>query len=112
MVQLILDLLFPIFSRRYKMDDFVRDLQSRFDNMTVDQIVYLFVPEVLHLKDVYEKRGDEEKVRGCQEVLAYVKTKVELDDFKVFDEFSNPKFIVPSPSEIINKKSPSGIPNN
>ena len=87
-------------------------MKKQVDRMTVDHIVYLFIPEMLHLKDVAIARGDKSMEQGVTEVLKYIKTKVELDDFKVFDETKNPKLIVPSVADIINGKSPSGIPNN
>ena len=92
------------------MDSFVRQMRMQVDRMNADQIVYTFIPEMLHLKDVATKRGDLDMERGVTEVLKYVSTKVELDSFKCFE--LQPKFIVPSVSDIINGKTPVGIPNN
>jgi len=103
---------YPKLSRFISMDNFVKQMQLQVDRMTPDHIVYLFVPEMLHLKDVAIERGDKDMENGVTEVLKYVSTKVELDNFKVFDETINPKFIVPSVSYIINGKTPAGIPNN
>ena len=93
------------------MDKFVSQMNKQVDRMTADQITYLFIPEMLHLKDVAIQRGDKEMELGILQVLKYVKTKVELDNFKVFDETKNPKFKIPTPAEIINGISPAGIPN-
>lgn len=94
------------------MDNFVKDMKIRVDSMTEDQLVYMFVPEIIHLKDIYEKRGDKEKTDGCMEILKYIKARVELDNYKVFDDLGNTKLKVPQPSEIINQKTLKGIPNN
>ena len=93
-------------------DEFLRSLQHRFDSLTEDQIVYLFVPEILHLKDLYEKKGDVEKFKACEEILRFIKTRVELDNFKVVDWPEKTKLIVPTPSEIINAETKKGLPNN
>lgn len=80
--------------------------------MTSDQIVYLFVPELLAMKDIAEDKDDTIRLYEIELVIAYVRTKVELDDFKVFEEFGNTSFIIPSPATIIDGKSPRWIPNN
>lgn len=80
--------------------------------MTEDQLVFLFVPEMVHLKDKALEKGESEAVSKYMEIIAYVKTKVELDSMKIRDDIGNPKFIVPSPDAIINKRSPKDVPNN
>ena len=87
-------------------------MKSRVDSMTEDQLIYMFVPEIIHLKEIYEKQSNQERVDGCMEILKYVKTRVELDNYKVFDGFGNTKLKVPSPSVIINQKTLKDIPNN
>jgi len=94
------------------MDNFIRQMQDRVDTMSEDHIVFLFVPEMLAMKELAEKDRKFEKIAAIDEVLNYAKTKVELDNFKIFQDIYNPKLVVPSPSDIINNKSPNGIPNN
>lgn len=94
------------------MTNFVKQMRDRIDRMTEDQIIYLLLPEMLHFKGVAEEAGDKDRLDDCQQVLDYIKQKVELDNFQVTDVFGNAKFKVPSPSEIVNKKSPSDVPNN
>jgi lipopolysaccharide biosynthesis protein len=94
-----------------ELDPFIENLKNRVDTMSEDQIVYLFVPELLVMKEIAEDLNEIERVMQIDEVLNYVKTKVELDSFKVFD-YKNPKFKIPSPQQIIKGKTPPNIPNN
>jgi hypothetical protein len=91
------------------MDSFIRQMKGRVDLMTPDHIIYLFIPEMLYLKDIAVGRGDKKMEEGITEILKYVSEKVELDQFKCFDI---PKLVVPSPTAIINGTSPKHIPNN
>jgi hypothetical protein len=95
-------------------DPFVEQLKDRVDLMTGDQLVYLFIPEMLAMKDIAESAGEHERCMQIDEVLRYVGSKMELDDFKVFDLgfLKNPELKVPSPQEIIEGKSHKDIPNN
>lgn len=94
------------------MDNFIREMKSRVDTMTEDHIIFLFVPELMAMKELAEKDKNSEKVSDIKEILEYAKTKFELDNFKIFNDNEKPKLIVPSPSDIINRKSPTDIPNN
>ena len=87
-------------------------MKNRVDLRTGDQIIYLFVPEMLAMKDEAERKDNVIRIFEIDQILSYVRTKVELDNFKVFDEFKNTKLIIPEPSEIIEGRSPKGIPNN
>lgn len=84
-------------------------MKGRVDLMTPDHIIYLFIPEMLHLKDIAVKRGDTKMEEGITEILSYVRSKVELEQFKCFDML---KLVVPSPTEIIKGTSPKYLPNN
>lgn len=94
------------------MSSFVDTMKNRIDLMTSDQIIYLLLPELLAMKDIAEDKDDVIKLYEIEQVVEYVRTKVQLDDFKIYEEFGNTKFIVPSPTEIIEGISPKGIPNN
>lgn len=94
-----------------ELDPFVETLKNRVDTMTEDQIIYLFVPELLVMKELAEEAHEIERVMQIELVLEYVKTKVELDNYKVFD-FGKPRLRVPSPDQIIKTKTPPNIPNN
>jgi len=94
------------------MSQFIETMKNRIDLMTSDQIIYLFIPELLAMKDIAEEKQDDEKVYEINIIVAYVKTKVELDEFKVHEDFGNTSLIVPPPSHIIKGKSPKWVPNN
>ncbi len=95
-------------------DSLVRNLKNRVDRMTVDHLIYLFVPEILDQRNRALKKADFEKADQYSEVLKYVGTKVSIDIYNIddFDFIQNPELIVPTPHEIINQKSTKNIPNN
>jgi hypothetical protein len=96
----------------FEPDPYIETLKDRVDSMTGDQLIYLFVPEMLAMKELAEMDKEIERVIQIEEVLAYVRTKVELDSFSVYDDIERVRYIVPSPEDIINGKTKGDIPNN
>jgi len=96
------------------MDKFVENLKNQADIMSADQLIYLFVPEMLGRRTDALADGDQKKADQYSEVLDYVGTKVELDvyDADGYDFFQNTELKVPSPDQIINQKPTKNIPNN
>lgn len=93
-------------------DPFVEQLKNRVDLMSEDQLLYLFIPEMLYIKKEAEECGEIERVIQIEQVLKYVGSKIELDNGKVFDLEKRAKFIIPTPDEIINGKTDKDVPNN
>jgi len=96
------------------MDDFVRKLKNRADMMSSDQLIFLLIPEMLERRNDALQVNNQKRVDQYSEVLDYIGTKVDMELYEIdnLDIIQNTEFIVPSPSEIINKKSPKDIPNN
>lgn len=95
------------------MDKFVSHLKNRADLMTDDQLVYLFVPEMIEMRTRAEETNKTEAVAQYNEVLEYVKKRVELETVSIASwGIEKTKLVVPSPGDIITGKSPQGIPNN
>ena len=95
------------------MDNFLEDLKLRLHTLTPDQLVYMFVPELICMKKEAQENFNVIRVAEINQVLVAIKEKLDLDSFSVTElSFTHPKFKVPKPGDIINGISPKDIPNN
>jgi hypothetical protein len=96
------------------MDSFIDGLKNRVDQMSDDNLIYLFVPEMLDRRNEALLVADYEKADQYSEVLTYVGSKINIEIYNIdnFDFIQHPTRIVPTPEEIINQKPAKNIPNN
>jgi hypothetical protein len=95
------------------MDSFVDPLKNRADTMSDEQLVFLFAPEMLAMRKMAEEKDDFDIVRKYDEVLAYIRPRVEVETARIAS-WPEPRkaMVIPKPEDIINGKPPKGIPNN
>jgi hypothetical protein len=95
------------------MDKFVDQLKNRADTMTDEQLVFLFVPEMLAMRKLAEEKDDFDIVRKYDEILSYIRARVELETARIAS-FPEPRkaIVIPKPEDIINGKAPRDVPNN
>jgi hypothetical protein len=95
------------------MSDFIDQLKNRADSMTDEQLVFLFAPEMLAMRRAAEEKDNFDVVRKYDEVLAYIRPRVEVETARIAP-WPEPRKepVIPKPEDIINGKTPKGIPNN
>jgi len=88
-------------------------LRDRADRMSDDQLLFLFVPEILAVRKEAIEKSKDDMVEMYDSILAYIKPRIEIFTMSI-PSWPEPKIklVVPSPDAIINGKSESGIPNN
>lgn len=95
------------------MDNLVTHLKSRADTMTDEQLLFLFAPEMLSMRRRAEEKDDFDLVRQYDEILLYIKPRIELETSSIAP-WPEPRkvIVIPNPEDIIKGKSPKDIPNN